>query len=69
MMRSRLMRLVKRVGSSELLLMMCKLPLLLGRQDAEFLLLDIRDLVRLHGREIVVVLQAWEGAFFAETPS
>jgi hypothetical protein len=63
------MRLVKRVRSSELLLMMCKLPLLLGSQDAEFLLLDIGDLVRLHGREIVVVVQAWEGAFFAETPS
>jgi hypothetical protein len=62
------MRLVKRVGSSELLLVMCKLPLLLRRQDAEFLLLDIRDLVRPHGREIVVVLQAREGAFFAETP-
>jgi hypothetical protein len=68
-MRSRLMRLVKRVRSSELLLMMCKLPLLLGRQDAKFLLLNIGNLVRLHGREIVVVVQAWEGAFFAETPS
>jgi hypothetical protein len=48
--------------------MVCKLPLLLGRQNAELLLLDIGDLVRLHGREIVVVVQAWEAAFFAETP-
>ena len=51
-----LVRFVKGMRTSEFLLVMCEFFLLFRRQDAEFLLLDIDDLVSLHGREVILVL-------------
>jgi hypothetical protein len=62
------MRFIKRMRAREFLLVVCKLPLLFGGQHAEFLLLDIGDLVWSGGREVVVILELRECAFFAESP-
>jgi hypothetical protein len=69
MVRGRFVRFVKAMRASEFLLMVREAFLLLGRQDAEFLLLGIGDLVWGHGGQIVVVGEIWEGFLAAETPS
>jgi hypothetical protein len=69
MMRSRLMRFIKRMTPRKFLLMMRQLFLLFRTQHAEFLLLDINDLIWLYGGEIVAVCEAREGTFSAEAPS
>lgn len=49
-------RFIKGVRAREFLLVVRELALLFRRQDAEFLFLDVGDLVCLHGGEVVVVL-------------
>ena len=63
-----LMRFVEGMRASEFLLVVGESLLLLRRQDAEFLLLDIGDLISLYGGEVVVVLQPRKSAFFPEPP-
>jgi hypothetical protein len=49
-------RFIERMRAREFLLVVCELGLLRGGEHAEFLLLDVGDLVALRGGQVVGVL-------------
>jgi hypothetical protein len=67
-MSTRFVRFIKTVTPREFFLMVREALLLQGREDAEFLLLDVRDLVWGDGGQIIAVGKLGEGFLTAQAP-